>query len=144
MNYLFSALRTSLSVAKAVAVGLGQLLVLGALVGVLWGSTLGVFPAYAANPSAEPYEAGPIRQSYNPLSKENFSGGVDRAAIERNGNASQTAPEPETGAETGLVGAIKNLVPGLSDQGAAPASPRSDIQPEKNPTLDRYSNSNQN
>ncbi|MFQ4139798.1 hypothetical protein PGN35_026140 [Nodosilinea sp. PGN35] len=139
MNYLFSALRTSLSVVKAVATGLGQLLVLGALAGVLWGSTLGVSPAYAANPGAKPNEAGPVRQSYNPISQENFSGGVDRAAAERNLGHSPSAPEPETG----LVDALKNLLPG-SESGAAPASPRSDIQPEKNPTLERYGNSNQN
>ncbi|WOD40248.1 hypothetical protein [Nodosilinea sp. E11] len=89
--------------------------------------------AQAANGS-DAYEAGPIRQTYNPLSKETFQGGVDRTAIDRNGKASQQTPEPERG----LVGTIKTLVPGLSADGAGDVAPRSDIQPEKNPTFDRY------
>ncbi|HZG38111.1 MAG TPA: hypothetical protein VEZ50_05465 [Nodosilinea sp.] len=88
--------------------------------------------------AAEPYEAGPIRQTHSPLSKENFNGGVDRAAVERQGHSSQQAPELETGSKPGLLSAIKNLIPGLSSKGSSEASPTSNIQAEKNPTLGRY------
>jgi len=78
----------------------------------------------------EPYENGPMRPSYNPLSKENFRGGVDRTAIDESGRVSEEQPERDGG----IIDTIKDILPGSS----ANESPRSDFKAEKNPTLKRY------
>ncbi|MEB3358449.1 MAG: hypothetical protein VKK04_17110 [Synechococcales bacterium] len=119
---------------------LGRLMVVGVMVTALWLGAMGNVVHAAATPEAEayepdtsktePYENGPVRPSYNLLSKENFQGGVDRTAIEESGRVSEEQPERDGG----IIDTIKDILPGSS----ADESPRSDFKAEKNPTLKRY------
>ncbi|MGF1570434.1 MAG: hypothetical protein ACFCVD_20565 [Nodosilinea sp.] len=143
MNQLFNARRSPLMTGIT---GLGRWLALGVVTLALWVG-LGVLSAryaptaMAAN-TAEAPEHGPIRQTHNPISKENFQGGVDRTALERSGRSSQPQTGPQTGlqtdSETGPIERLKHLVPGLSADESPADSPQSNIQPEPNPTLKRY------
>lgn len=142
MNQLFNSRR----LLAALTTGLGRWLVLGVVAVALWIGPAALPARYAptamaANTSEAP-EHGPIRQTHNPLSKENFQGGVDRTALERSGHSDQLKSGPQSSldsdSETGIVDRLKNLVPGLSADESPAASPQSNIQPEPNPTLKRY------
>lgn len=82
----------------------------------------------AATPEAEAYEAGPIRQTRNPVSGENFHGGVDDSVLDRTENRRQ--PEDEG---KGLLESLKDKVTGND----TPETP-TDLKTERNPTLERY------
>ena len=127
-------------------VTLGRRLVLGVVTGLLaialWGGTAIAAPAAlaAATPEAEAYAAagsaasanaedpGPIRQTRNPLSDENFNGGVNDSALEKTEN--RRLPEED---DQGLLETLKDKVTG-NDAHETPT----DLKTEKNPTLERY------
>ncbi len=102
-------------------------------------STISLYaqPAQAAQTNA--YESGPVRPSRNPVSGENFQGGVEPSVFDQKGNP---ANNPEGQAEGFLESAkdkVKEVLPGtspdnkeLSDQAAA------GVNTQKNPTLKRY------
>ncbi|MGF1535518.1 MAG: hypothetical protein ACFB4J_03385 [Elainellaceae cyanobacterium] len=73
------------------------------------------------------YEAGPIRQTYSPLSKENYNGGVKQSALEDR----EERQQPDD--KTGILDAAKNL---FTDDSVELAP--TDLKTEKNPTLKRY------
>lgn len=130
---LFSRRRAALAVRS-----LGHRLVVGVLaVALMLGTAvLHTRAVYAADAA---YESGPVRPSRNPVSGENFQGGVDPSAFDQNNNP---ASNPEGQAEGFLESAkdkVKDVLPGaspdnkeLSDQTAA------DVKTQKNPTLKRY------
>lgn len=95
---------------------------------------LGTFSLYqpvaqaAVTSKAEAYGTGPIRQSHNPLSGENFHGGVDASALKQKENLQQ----PPKGNQ-GFFEAIKDKIVGDDDEAASV-----NLQTEKNPTLERY------
>ncbi|MBE9157613.1 hypothetical protein IQ265_12370 [Nodosilinea sp. LEGE 06152] len=107
---------------------------------VLWLGAAGTFaqPAQAGdNLDGRRYEAEAVRQSRNPLSNENFNGGVDPAiAAERS-----QAPEDQA---RGILGSVKDAVqdvlPGNGDAnpGQNAANPNTQPNPNPNPTLKRY------
>ncbi len=103
---------------------------LGLLAVALWFGTAVYAPVtWAADtPEAEAYENGPVRPSYNPLSNENFQGGVDAETA-----AKATADGPDSQAGKGLVDSVKDF---FSDQPQSDAL--TDKQVEENPTLKRY------
>jgi hypothetical protein len=141
MNFLLYSLSALRSLAKT-AVGKAQpcrRVVWMALAIALWAGSIGVYlpSAQAANaPRTGAGDPGPVRPSHNPISNENFQGGVDLTAVDRQGKTVQPPAEPEVG----VVDRLKNLVPGLSSDESPTAAHRSTIQPERNPTLDRYTN----
>lgn len=81
--------------------------------------------------SRDSTDPGPIRQTRNPLSDENFHGGVDDSALEKTEN--RRLPEDD---DKGLLETLKDKVTG-NDTKESPA----DLKTEKNPTLERYSKS---
>jgi len=111
-------------------VALRRGLVIGFLAIALWCGTAIPAPVAhaAATPEAEAYDAGPIRQTRNPLSGENFQGGVDDSALEK--TESRRQPEDD---DKGLLETLKDKVTGNAAQ-EAPA----DLKTERNPTLERY------
>lgn len=141
MNFLLYSLSALRSWVKT-AVGraqLGRRAVWMALAIALWAGSIGVYlpSAQAANaPSTGAGDPSPVRPSHNPISNENFQGGVDLTAVDRQGKTIQPPAEPEVS----VVDRLKNLVPGLSSDESPADAPRSTIQPERNPTLDRYTN----
>jgi len=107
-----------------------RLLVIGAIALTLWGA-MGIqapIAQAAATPEAEAYDPGPIRQTRNPISNENFHGGVDPSIVNRREDARQPEDENKT-----LLDRIQDVFSG-SDKEQAPAN----LNTEKNPTLDRY------
>lgn len=82
----------------------------------------------AATPEAEEYDPGPIRQTRNPVSGENFNGGVDARVL--NQRESRRQPEDDN---KSLLGTIKDKITGEESK-EMPA----DMKTEKNPTLERY------
>jgi len=73
-------------------------------------------------------DPGPIRQTRNPLSDENFHGGVSDSALEK--TESRRLPEDE---DKGLLETLKDKVTGNDTQKST-----ADLKTEKNPTLERY------
>lgn len=141
MNFLFRSLASLVSLVKTTVgkVQLGRQVAWATLAIALWVGSVGLYlpSAQAANaPRTGAGDPSPVRPSHNPISNENFQGGVDLTAVDRQGKNVQPPAEPEVS----LGDRIKNLVPGLSSDGASTATPRSNIQPERNPTLDRYTN----
>lgn len=136
-----SALRSFVSFVKT-AVGkarLGRSVAWVALAIALWMGSVGLYlpsAQAASTPRTGAGDPSPVRPTHNPISNENFQGGVDLTAIDRQGNPVQTPAEPEIS----LGDRLKNLVPGLSSDGSSTDAPRSTVQPERNPTLDRYTN----
>jgi hypothetical protein len=141
MNVLFCSLSDLLSFFKT-AVGkaqLGRWVALSALAIALWVGSVGLdLPsAQAANaPRTGAGDPSAVRPTRNPISNENFQGGVDLTAVDRQGKNIQPPAEPEVS----FGDRLKNLVPGLSSDGSTTDAPRSSVQPERNPTLDRYTN----
>ncbi|WP_272064236.1 hypothetical protein [Oscillatoria sp. CS-180] len=85
----------------------------------------------AATPEAEAYDPGPVRQTRNPITGENFDGGVDRSALDEDVNRRIANDEEE--------GPIESFVDRLrGDNGAETSSANPGTQ--KNPTLKRYTN----
>lgn len=115
---------------------LGRRVALAALAIALWLGSVGYMPsAQAANaPRTGAGDPSPVRPSHNPISNENFQGGVDLTAVDRQGKNVQ----PPAESEVGFGDRLKNLVPGLSSEKLPTDAPRSTVQPERNPTLDRY------
>ncbi|MBD2234713.1 hypothetical protein [Phormidium tenue] len=137
MNSLFHSL---VSFAKT-AVGkarLGRRVAWAALAIALWVGSVGYMPsAQAANaPRTGAGDTSAVRPTRNPVSNENFQGGVDLTAIDRQGKNVQ----PPAESEPGIGDRLKNLIPGLSSEKLPADAPRSTIQPKRNPTLDRYTN----
>ena len=104
---------------------------------VLWLGAAGAYaqPAQANdNLDARPYEAEAVRQSRNPLSNENFHGGVDpRVAAERG-----QAPEDQArGILSTVKDAVQDVLPGNGDTNPGQNAANPNAQP--NPTLKRYS-----
>lgn len=129
---------SSSSIATLAGRSLGRGLLVGALAIALLGVAVGGY-AHPAQADNNTYEAGPVRPSRNPVSGENFQGGVEPSVFDQKNNPANT---PEGQAE-GLLESAKNKVkevlpgtssdtPALSDQ--APA----DLNTKKNPTLKRY------
>ncbi len=141
MNFLLDSFSALCSFLKAAVVKaqLGRRAALGALAIALWVGSVGFYlpSAQAANaPRTGAGDPSPVRPTHNPISNENFQGGVDLTAVDRQGKTIQPPAEPEVS----LGDRLKNLVPGLSSDGSPTDAPRSTIQPERNPTLDRYTN----
>jgi hypothetical protein len=116
-----------------------RLLMAGALAIALWFGGIGIYtqPAHAAGHSA--YEAGPIRQSRNPVSGENFHGGVEPSAFDQRNNPDPTPEGQAKGFLESAKDAVKDVLPGTSADNPdfsnrAPA----DLNTSKNPTLKRY------
>jgi hypothetical protein len=116
-----------------------RLLMAGALAVALWFGGIGIYtqPAHAAGHSA--YEAGPIRQSRNPVSGENFHGGVEPSAFDQRNNPDPTPEGQAKGFLESAKDAVKDVLPGTSADNPdfsnrAPA----DLNTSKNPTLKRY------
>lgn len=80
-----------------------------------------------ARADTEPYEVGPIRQTHDPLSDENFQGGVDPSAL----NEDENVPQAEE--DEGIIESIKER---FRDYSSEPERP--DLKTQKNPTLKRY------
>ncbi|PSR17084.1 hypothetical protein C8255_14465 [filamentous cyanobacterium CCP3] len=104
---------------------------------VLWLGAAGTYaqPAQAGdNLDARPYEARAVRQSRNPLSNENYQGGVDpRVAAEHS-----QAPEDQARGILGSVkDAVQDILPGNGDENLGQNAANPNAQP--NPTLKRYS-----
>ncbi|PZV02396.1 MAG: hypothetical protein DCF32_15070 [Leptolyngbya sp.] len=139
MNFWFR-LASPLSLLKAAIdkARLGRQLAWAALAIALCLGSVGYMPsAQAANaPRTGAGDPSPVRPSHNPISNENFQGGVDLTAVDRQGKNVQPSAEPEVS----LGDRLKNLVPGLSADELPADAPRSNVQPERNPTLDRYTN----
>ncbi|MBW4459789.1 MAG: hypothetical protein KME47_06050 [Nodosilinea sp. WJT8-NPBG4] len=140
MNSLFHSLSSFLSFVKT-AVGkaqLGRRVAFAALAIALWVGSVGVYlpTAQAANAPSGASDTSAVRPSHNPISNENFQGGVDLTALDRQGKSIQ----PPAESKVGIVDRLKNLLPGRSSEKAPANAPRSNVQPERNPTLDRYPN----
>ena len=139
MNSLFRSLSSFLSLVKT-AVGrvhLGRSVAWAVLAIALCLGSVGLYMPSAQASDASSSGAGdpsPVRPSRNPISNENFQGGVDLTAVDRRGKNVQ----PPAEAEVSLGDRLKNLVPGLSSNESPSDAPRSTIQPERNPTIDRY------
>jgi hypothetical protein len=84
----------------------------------------------AATPEAEAYDAGPIRQTRNPISGENLDGGVKPSALDQR----EKSPQPGDDSK-GILETIKEAVTGTSVE-----SPSAGLDTEQNPTLKRYTN----
>jgi hypothetical protein len=118
---------------------LHRVLTVGALAVALLFGTIGSYaqPAQAAQTNA--YESGPVRPSRNPISGENFQGGVEPSVLDQKGNPANS-PEGQTeGFLESAKDKVKEVLPGtspdskeLSDQAAA------GVNTQKNPTLKRY------
>lgn len=108
----------------------GRLLAVGAIAITLLGVSGLYIPTAqaAATPEAEAYEPGPIRQTRNPVSNENFHGGVDPSIVDRREDARQPEEDNKT-----LLDRIQDVFSN-KDTEQAPAN----LHTEKNPTLDRY------
>lgn len=140
MNSLFYSLSSLVAFVKA-AVGnarLGRRLASAALAIALLVGSVGYMPsAQAANaPRTGAGDPSPVRPTRNPISNENFQGGVDLTAVDRQGKNIQ----PPAESKVGIVDRLRNLLPGLSSEKSPANAPRSTVQPERNPTLDRYPN----
>lgn len=102
------------------------------------GALVGLQPApalAAATPEADQYQVdGPIRQTHNPLSKENFHGGVQPQPGASRIPTNQ--PIEDTQDDT-LVDKVKNFF--SNDDSEAPSSSATDLGTTSNPTLERYS-----
>ncbi|MGB5972147.1 MAG: hypothetical protein WBG38_02455, partial [Nodosilinea sp.] len=115
-----------------------------ALVLMLGLGTAGAYaqPAQADNLDAKSYQ-GAVRQSRNPLSGENYQGGVDPSVVAEQGKTT-LEDQPK-----GLVETVKEMVQdalpnGGDERGAGQtASPSAQPDPTRNPTLKRYENANQ-
>ncbi len=98
------------------------------------GFSIAIFPIKIAHavtsPHSEPYQSGPIRQSRNPISNENFQGGVEPSALNQRKNTPQLKNDKKD-----LIKSIKDKLFGSSSE-TAPA----DLKTRKNPTLERYTN----
>lgn len=115
---------------------LARLLGISVLTIALWFGAASAYiqPAQAANPQeTEAYKNGPIRQSHNPLSKENYNGGVDPSVVYQHQNQQARQPEEDRTPLEQITDQIKETFSGTSS---------SNVQPEKNPTL-RYTNEQQ-
>ncbi|MBD2108269.1 hypothetical protein [Nodosilinea sp. FACHB-13] len=137
MNSLFHSL-FSFAKTAVVKARLGRRVAWAALAIALWFGSVGYMPsAQAANaPKTGASDTSAVRPSHNPISNENFQGGVDLTAIDRQGKNIQ----PPAESKPGIGDRLKNLIPGLSSEKLPNDAPRSTIQPERNPTLDRYPN----
>lgn len=140
MNSMFHSLSSLFSFVKA-AVGKarpGRRVAWAVLAIALWVGSVGYMPsAQAANaPKTGAGDTSAVRPSRNPISNENFQGGVDLTALDRQGKNVQ----PPAESKVGIVDRLRNLLPGLSSEKPPANAPRSNVQPEKNPTLDRYPN----
>lgn len=120
---------------------LGRLLMVGGLAVALWFGAVGTYahPAQAANQAnTQAYEAGPIRKSRNPVSGENFHGGVEPSVFDTAGSA----PTPEGKAEGFLESVrdtVKDVLPGTSaDDSDISNRGQADVNTRQNPTLRRY------
>jgi hypothetical protein len=107
----------------------------GVLAIALWFSTAGlhtpIAQATATTPEAEAYDAGPIRQTRNPISGENFQGGVDPSVLDRQENPRQPVEEGRSFLEI-----LKDKITGNE-----PTQTPADLNTQKNPTLERYPDS---
>ena len=115
---------------------LTRLLGISVLAIALWFGTASAYiqPAQAANTQGtEAYKNGPVRQSHNPLSKENYNGGVDPSVVYEHQNQQARQPEEDETPLERITEQIKETFSGTSS---------SDVQPEKNPTL-RYTDEQQ-
>lgn len=104
---------------------------IGALAIALWFGAASTYiqPAQAATtPQAEAYKNGPIRQSHNPLSKENYNGGVDPSVVYEHQNQQARQPENDRTPLERITDQLQETFSGTSS---------SEVKPEKNPTL-RY------
>ncbi|WP_035985477.1 hypothetical protein [Leptolyngbya sp. KIOST-1] len=111
---------------------------------VLWLGAAGTHaqPALAGdNLDARPYEAEAVRQSRNPLSNENYSGGVDPSVAANR----QTAPEDQAnGILETVKDAVQGVLPGNSgNEGQNAYNPNTQPNPNPNPTLNRYGSAQQ-
>lgn len=115
---------------------LTRLFGIGVLAIALWFGTASAYiqPAQAANTQGtEAYKNGPVRQSHNPLSKENYNGGVDPSVVYEHQNQQARQPEDDRTPLERITDQIKETFSGTSS---------SDVNPEKNPTL-RYTDEQQ-
>ncbi|MBD1915711.1 MULTISPECIES: hypothetical protein [Cyanophyceae] len=140
MNSLFYSFSSLVSVVKATVrkAQLGRRIALTALAIALLIGSVGYMPSAQAADASKTGAGGTsaVRPSHNPISNENFTGGVDLTALDRQGKNVQ----PPAESKVGLVDRLKNLLPGRSSKKSPANAPRSNVQPEKNPTLDRYPN----
>lgn len=116
---------------------LKRLIVVGLVAVALWSSAIGLYAPTAVadqTSASEAYKNGPIRQSHNYASKDNFQGGVKPEALEQR---ETDARQPE--ADKGLIETIKDKLTG-SDSDAEPAP--ANLEAQKNPTL-RYTEDQQ-
>ncbi|MGP1382977.1 MAG: hypothetical protein ACTS2F_05410 [Thainema sp.] len=103
---------------------------------VLWFGAASAYlqPAQAAmTPEAKAYENGPVRQTHNPISKENYNGGVDPSVVYEHQNQQARQMEEDRTPLERITDQIKETFSGTSS---------SDVNPEKNPTL-RYTDEQQ-
>lgn len=117
---------------------LGRFVAISCLMTFLWIGGIGISSQRAiaaTHADTAPYDSGPIRKSRNPLSDENFQGGVDQSALEQR---EQTGDRPLDDEDKNLIDTLKDLLPGQSSGEAESPSPRSRVEPERNPTLERY------
>jgi hypothetical protein len=104
------------------------------LVGVLMAGTF----AYSLPAAAQPYDAGPVRQSHNPLSGENFQGGVDPSAFDNQTRQRQkSANTQDKGYLENLKDTVQGVLSGDTDTDQ-PAMAPADLGTDKNPTFKRY------
>lgn len=112
---------------------------------VLWLGAAGTFaqPAQAGdNLDGRRYEAEAVRQSRNPLSNENFHGGVDPAVAAEH----MQAPEDQAnGILETVKDAVQDILPGSGgSEGVGQnaynpnTNPQTQPTPNPNPTLKRY------
>ncbi len=141
MSFLFRSLSAFFPFFET-AIGraqLGRSMACAALAIALWVGSVGLYlpSAQAANATKpEANDLTAVRPTRNPLSNENFQGGVDLTALDRQGKTVPPLEEPEVS----LIDRLKNLLPGLSSDKPPTSPSHSTVQPQRNPTLDRYTN----
>ena len=106
-------------------------------VALLFG-TVGAY-AQPAQAASNAYESGPIRQSRNPVSGENFHGGVEPSALDQRNNPDPTPEGQAHGFLESVKDSVKDILPGTSaDNPNASDRAPADLNTAKNPTLKRY------
>jgi hypothetical protein len=143
---IMTGLDQSIQISRSLARYTTQTLMVGLLTVILWLGTAGTYtqPAQAGdNLDGRVYEAGPVRQSRNPISGENFNGGVEPSALER-GKASQVPEEQAKGILENVIEAVQDVLPGqAAEENPGQASPSINLNTQKNPTLQRYGGNQQ-
>ncbi|MGG6242014.1 hypothetical protein ACQ4N7_25630 [Nodosilinea sp. AN01ver1] len=112
---------------------------------VLWLGTAGIHaqPAQADdNLDGRRYEAEAVRQSRNPLSNENYSGGVDPAVA---ADRMQAPEDKANGILESVKDAVQDILPGSGGSAGVGqnaynpnTNPQTQPTPTANPTLKRY------